>query len=165
MTDLEKQEDIYATLQHKKRAFLVAYSECGNITQAAEAADISRQAHYNWLKEDPDYAVAFVYADEAAGDNLEAEARRRAVEGVEEPVFYQGEVVGTIRKYSDPLLIFLLKGAKPEKYKDRVANEHSGRMALDVDIERMTDDELLNSIKETTEAIADIQTRIGTPGK
>ena len=51
---------------------------------------------------------------------LEREARRRAVEGVEEPVgFYKGEPSAYVRKYSDTLLIFLMKGARPDKYRDR----------------------------------------------
>jgi hypothetical protein len=41
---------------------------------------------------------------------LEAEARRRAVQGWDEPVFHQGRKVGTIRKYSDRMLEILLKG-------------------------------------------------------
>ena len=35
---------------------------------------------------------------------------------------YQGSQVGTVRRYSDTLLIFLLKGRRPEKFKDRVAH-------------------------------------------
>ena len=51
----------------------------------------------------------------------EVEARRRAVEGVEEPVgWFQGTPGGTVRKYSDTLLIFLLKGARPHKYRDNI---------------------------------------------
>ena len=49
----------------------------------------------------------------------EDEAVRRAHDGVDEPVFYQGKACGVVRKYSDTLLIFLLKGRRPEKYRDR----------------------------------------------
>ena len=69
---------------------------------------------------------------------LEDEATRRAAEGVDEPVFHQGAQVGTIRKYSDTLAIFLLKGAMPEKYRDNAKLELSGR----VDLGKLTDDEL-----------------------
>jgi hypothetical protein len=56
-----------------------------------------------------------------ACDILEAEAHRRAVEGVEKPVgWYKGRPGGYVREYSDVLLIFLLKGLRPEKYKDRL---------------------------------------------
>ena len=47
---------------------------------------------------------------------IEAEARRRAVDGVDEPVYYQGKEVGTVRRYSDVLLIFLLKGLRPQRF-------------------------------------------------
>lgn len=116
--------------QHKKTAmlkaaFLSAYAETGNIKQAAEAAQVGRRSHYRWLAADKRYAEAFAEATEQAGDALEQEARRRAVDGVDEPVFYQGAQCGLVRKYSDTLLIFLLKGVRPEKFKDR--HEHTGK--------------------------------------
>ncbi len=104
----------------------------GTITHAATKAGINRKTHYNWLESDPEYAARFKEADEEATDNLEREARRRAVEGVDEPVFYQGDIVGHIRKMSDTLLIFLLKGAKPEKYRERF--EHTGRAVLETPV-------------------------------
>ncbi len=85
---------------------------------AARAAKINRSTHYRWL-EDLEYADAFDEAKEEAVDVLEMEARRRAVEGIDRPVFYQGKKVGSVRSYSDTLLIFLLKGAMPEKYRER----------------------------------------------
>ena len=103
----------------KKRAFLAAYSETGNIRQAAKVAGIHRDTHYDWLNKDEEYRAAFEAAKLEASDRLEEEARRRAVEGVDDPVYYKGEQVGVIRRYSDTLLIFLLKGAMPEKYTDR----------------------------------------------
>ena len=84
----------------------------------AEIAKVGRRSHYDWIR-DAEYAAMFQEAKEQAADHLECEARRRAVEGVEEPVYYKGEVCGTIRKYSDLLLIFLLNGARPEKYRDK----------------------------------------------
>jgi hypothetical protein len=113
-------------LHFKKRAFLVAYSEVGNISQAAEIAGVSRQTHYDWLKDDPEYPALFRHAEKQACDRLEQEARRRAVEGVKKPVFHGGKQVGVVQEYSDTLLIFLMKGAMPHKYKDRIASEQSG---------------------------------------
>ena len=69
----------------KKRAFLAAYRETGNVRLACTAAQIGRSSHYRWLAEDHDYEVAFEQAKKDAVDVLEAEARRRAVEGWEEP--------------------------------------------------------------------------------
>jgi hypothetical protein len=102
-----------------QKAFLAALCETGNITRAAEAAGVARRQHYNWLDNDSTYLKRFEECIDQAADNLEAEARRRAVEGVAEPVFYKGKPIGAVRKYSDTLLIFLLKGARPDKYRER----------------------------------------------
>lgn len=132
----------------KKRAFLAAMAEVGNITRAAELADVARSQHYVWITEDPAYVEAFAAAEEEAADRLETEARRRAVQGVEEPVWQMGKYMGTIQKYSDTLLIFLLKGARPEKYKDRTSTElkgalsHDHRHAHTLDLSKLTDEEL-----------------------
>jgi hypothetical protein len=103
----------------KKGAMLAALAETGNVSKACAAAEVGRATHYEWLRDDPQYAKDAADAMEHAADLLEEEARRRAHDGVDEPVFYQGEVCGTVRKYSDTLLIFLLKGAKPDKFRER----------------------------------------------
>lgn len=117
-----KKMDIYVSneiTQPNKRAFLAAIAETGNITSAAKITGIARKTHYNWMQEDSAYAAAYKEAMEQAAENLEAEARRRAVEGTLKPVFYKGKQCGTVREYSDTLLIFLLKGAMPDKYSEK----------------------------------------------
>lgn len=109
----------YGIVHPRKRAFIAAYAETGTIVQAAEIAGIDRQTHYDWSASDPDYVKACQDAYIQSGERLEQEARRRAVQGVQKPVFYKGEKCGAVTEYSDTLLIFLLKGAMPEKYKER----------------------------------------------
>ena len=106
-------------LSVNQKCFLAAYAECGTPTYAAIAAQIDRSRHYHWLKNET-YAEAFEAAQSAACEALENEARRRAIEGVLDDVWYQGKPVGKQRRFSDVLLIFLLKGAMPERYRDRV---------------------------------------------
>lgn len=134
----------------KQKAFLAAYAKCGNLTEASRKSKVARDLHYDWLRDDPAYPAAFAIAHEEAGDHLESEARRRAVEGVPKPVIYQGQLCReakrdkngelirnengevvfsaplTIREYSDTLLIFLMKGNNPEKYRDNAKVEHTG---------------------------------------
>lgn len=105
----------------KKAAMVAALGETGNVSKACAAADVGRSTHYEWLRDDPFYAKAASDAMENAADLLEEEARRRAHDGVDEPVWFQGMQCGTVRKYSDTLLIFLLKGAKPDKYRERTS--------------------------------------------
>lgn len=124
----------------QKKAFLEAYADTANVTAAAIAAGVGRRTHYDWLEDDEQYAADFQQAGEQAVDLLELEARRRGAEGVDEPVIHQGQLCGrwvndkgetvqpdapgatmiplTIKRYSDTLLIFLMKGARPEKYRD-----------------------------------------------
>lgn len=106
-------------VQRKKALYLEAFSGLGNLSAASRVSGISRQDHYLWVKKDPQYVADFLEAQEKAIDALETEARRRAVDGTERPVYQGGELVGTIREYSDTLLIFLLKGARPERYRER----------------------------------------------
>ncbi|NPV89298.1 MAG: hypothetical protein HPY50_00800 [Firmicutes bacterium] len=97
-------------------AFLTAYIRSGNVARAARLAGVSRTAHYNWLKKDRRYREAFEMLGTAVFDLLYKEAIRRAVDGVERPVFYRGVQCGSYRQYSDRLLIKLLTIFKPEKY-------------------------------------------------
>ena len=113
----------------QKRAFLAAFAETGNIRRAALTANVSRQSHYRWM-DDPDYAKRFQAAQEEASDILEEEARRRAIAGLRRYKFHQGTpAVGPDGEpyyeleYSDTLLIFLLKGARPDKYAERLKHD------------------------------------------
>ena len=116
-------QTLFPEIRHtKKRAYVIALAETGNRTQAAKVAGIGRTTPYDpgW-SQDTALQSALAQAQEAAADLLESEAYRRAVDGVNEPVgWYQGRAGGMIRRYSDVLLIFLLKGLRPEKYKDRI---------------------------------------------
>ena len=114
----------------KKEAFLAAYAKCGIITRAAELAKCGRRSHYVWMQEDPDYPERFHAANEEACDHLESEARRRAHEGTSKPVFYKGQVCGVVTEYSDTLMIFLLKAARPDKYRERMDVRQSGNVAI-----------------------------------
>lgn len=109
----------------KKRKYLAAFAMCGTHVQASKAAGVHRRSHYGWMKKDEAYAAAFAEAVTEACERLEAEAMRRGRDGWNEPVFQGGKKVGVIRRYSDTLLIFTLKGLMPERYRERY--EHTGK--------------------------------------
>lgn len=102
----------------RKETVIETYRSTASITRACEAAKVSRRTHYDWLEADEEYAAAIEKAAPQANKVLEDEATRRAIEGTLKPVYYLGRKVGDIREYSDTLLIFLLKGAQPDKYRD-----------------------------------------------
>ena len=131
----------------KKRAFLAAYIRCASITTAAKRAKCSREAHYAWLREDPAYSKAFKQAIDLAGDSLEDEAARRAFAG------------------SDVLMIFLLKGVKPWKYRERY--EFSGPNGKPIEHNISATESLMGriaSIVERRRAEGSNSKPDGTPG-
>jgi hypothetical protein len=104
--------------RHWEKAFLAALEETGSVTEAAKAVGMGRSNVYQYKRNDQEFAAKWEQSLDVAADVLEDEARRRAFEGVEEPVFQKGEKVGTIRRYSDTLLMFLLKGIRPQKWRE-----------------------------------------------
>ena len=120
----------------KATQFLTALSETGSVTLACEVAQIARNSAYLWRKADADFRAKWDEAAEFAGDLLEAEAFRRAHDGYDKPVFQAGQLVGTIREYSDTLTVFLLKGMKRSKYGDKL--ETTAKQDLEgMDIEQL----------------------------
>lgn len=102
--------------KQKRTTFLEALAERGNVSQAARLAGVPRWRFYELRKEDAEFSREWHEALRISEDLLEAEAVRRAVEGIEEPYYYQGEQRGMSRKYSDTLLMFLLKSRHPERF-------------------------------------------------
>ncbi len=133
----------------RRRAYLVSYSVTGSFARAAKDAGIDLKTGYNWRNDDSDKNKPFLAAMQTgramACDSVEAEIKRRGIEGVEEPVYQGGKLVGTKRVFSDTLLIFYAKGLMPEKYREQ--HEHVGAgggpiQLAPVDLSRLTDVEL-----------------------
>lgn len=121
----------------KRQKFLEALATCGNVTSAAREAGITPRRLYQVRAKDEAFATEWDECAELGTQALEDEARRRAYEGVLEPVTSVKGIVhnddGTplmVRKYSDTLLIFLLKGSRPQKYRERSDVRVSGQLDI-----------------------------------
>ncbi len=118
--------DIPAVTHPKKLRFLASFASTGNVVESARHAGIQRRTHYRWRDSDPDYAREFDLAKRQSLDIVESELYRRAVGGIRELVLYRGKPVrdpetnGFLyrHKYSDALLVVLLKALAPEKYRE-----------------------------------------------
>lgn len=124
-----------SNLEERQQRFLETFAETGNVSAAARSVPMVRQMHYQWLDLYPDYAKAFEDAKGVFGDRLEAEAVRRATEGVKRFRFNRNgeplidpETGGPYHEkvFSDVLLIFLLKAKRPEEFGDKVEQTHKG---------------------------------------
>ena len=109
-----------ARTPERREKFISALAAGATVADAAKSAGIARETAYLWRKSDDTFAAEWDEAYAQGGDTLAKEAHRRAVEGVEEPILCRGEIVGYTRKYSDVLLIFLMKAREPERYCDRM---------------------------------------------
>src|SRR5271156_4372552 len=117
--------------RERRERFLKALADTGIVSLAVEIAGTSRTRVYELRKRDTAFAKAWEEAEERAADALEAEAWRRAVAGVQEPLVSGGKVGRdddgqplAIRRYSDTLMLALLKARRPERFKDRAVIEH-----------------------------------------
>lgn len=144
----------------KKRALLVALTTTPILGAACLAAGITPRTLYNWRHaDDPDFDAAFKVARELGIHVAEDEAWKRATDGTVEDVYgalgmNQGTgVVGQRRVKSDTMLIFMLKGAAPEKYRERF--EHSGPSGGPIEIAQLTTEELLERHKALSEAASE----------
>jgi hypothetical protein len=122
--------------------FLTLLASEGVVSSAASLCGVALKTVYRERERNPEFAEAWKAALDVATDTMEREARRRAIEGVHEPVVYQGQLAYvavdtkgeycppdapgarliplTIKKFSDTLLIFLLKGRRPEVFGDKI---------------------------------------------
>lgn len=112
--------------QRLKKRFLEGYLETSTVKGGALVAGVNRCTVYKWLKTCTVFAAEFESVKEDVVDDLEQEARRRAYEGIDKPIYHQGIRVDVIKEYSDVLLIFLLKGNRPDKYRDKTQHELTG---------------------------------------
>ncbi|AZI34833.1 hypothetical protein NT2_02_04440 [Caenibius tardaugens NBRC 16725] len=89
----------------KRVRFAEALAETGNVRHACAVAGISRHTAYKARRRDAVLAQAWDAALVLAADHVDAVVAERALDGVEEPVFWKGELVGTRRRYDNRLLL------------------------------------------------------------
>ncbi len=85
-----------------RKAFLKSLADCGIVRAACEEAGVDPKTAYNNRNSDPEFAAQWQASLDLAADALESEIRRRAFAG------------------SDLLAIFLMKGLRPEKFREKV---------------------------------------------
>lgn len=126
--------------------FLDTLAETANATRSAEAAGMHRTTVYERRKNDPEFEKLYQEAYATGYDKMEEECQRRAFSGFQEPVFFKGEQVATVTRFSDSLAQFLLKGNKSDKFRDRIETIDGGN-AGPSRFAKMTDEELEAELK------------------
>ena len=103
-----------------KKAMVEALkSSFGIVSTAASNVGISRQTHYNWIKDDPEYSEQVDEINEASIDFAESKLREK-INGVTIGKIQDGELVTYEQPPSDTAIIFYLKTkAKKRGYVER----------------------------------------------
>lgn len=120
--------------------FIEGLRQTGNVAFAARQAGITRRRAYMVFHESDVFRKQWEDAVKDSDDRLEQEALRRAVAGIENPVWMKDENgkptrVDVVKSYSDVLLMFLMKARNPQKYRDNYRIETVGPGGGPVQIE------------------------------
>lgn len=117
--------------ERARQKFLQVLGERAVVAEAARAINVTRSYMHQYknkiiernadLPEDErdTFPEDWDNAVEEAIDRLEAEAWRRAVDGVEEPITFRGMITDYQTRYSDRLLEFLLAGRRKDVFAKR----------------------------------------------
>lgn len=123
--------------------FLDALRHNGNVSLSARMISSSRSAIYAFAAKNPAFQQSMKEAINEAREFLLGEAWRRALNGVERPVWYRGERIGTQVERSDSLLNTLIKGYYPE-LGDRNCGDSKNELLIpdSADLTKLSDSEL-----------------------
>jgi hypothetical protein len=97
------------------------------VSIAIKRAGLTRSRTFELRATDDAFRAEWDSAYEEGTDAYVAEAARRAVQGIDKPVFYKGEMVRDkdtqqpimLKEYSDRLLEFLLMARRPREFRQR----------------------------------------------
>jgi hypothetical protein len=137
--------------------FLKALRMSCNWTDSLKAAHVS----YNTVKlherNDPEFAAQLKEAKEEGAELLHSVCWKSAMEGNVEPVFFQGQIVGYIRKYDSRMQIELLRAHMPHLFKTPgshapvISGDNNNNKGMIMTAERQ--DELIRLRREALEAM------------
>lgn len=141
--------------------FFAALENGFPVRGACDASGYARRCVYRWRKDDKDFAAQWSEALQVATDLLEEEADRRGRDGYDEPVFFQGNVAGAKRKYSDGLLLARLKALRPEQYRERISMTGANQQNVTVVIRDFeTEAAMLRLVSENKLSEAELPERL-----
>lgn len=134
---------------------------------AAITARTTPRAVRSLCEKHEEFAYAVEAALEASADKVEAEVRRRAIDGIEKGVYYQGDKVATELQYSDGLLLALAKAKRRREFGDKAEISGPGGTPLTVHIRTFTPPDVAaaNQLAEAAaiQAITDVTFRVLSP--
>ncbi|MFL0671690.1 MAG: hypothetical protein ACJLS3_09815 [Erythrobacter sp.] len=99
-------------------AFIEALADTGSVDAACKAVNMSTVGAYH-LRRQPgadSFRAAWAAALDLGIQRIEDVAMDRALNGVDEPLYSYGQLIGTRKRYNDRLLMFMLRNRAPERF-------------------------------------------------
>jgi hypothetical protein len=131
LNDKQEPENLDELDIHKKGMLEALIGRLGNVTKAAQDANVGRSTHYHWMATDEGYKAAVEDITEMLIDHVEDRLLQRinGVEGVKygsegQPITYE------IPPDTTAIIFFLKTRAKSRGYIEKVQTEHSGEVAV-----------------------------------
>lgn len=102
----------------RQREFIEALADTGSVKAACRHVNMTEVGAYRIrrLAEGASFRKAWDAALNLGVQRLEDVAMERALNGVEEPFYAYGNLVGTRKRYNDRLLMFMLRNRAPERF-------------------------------------------------
>jgi len=131
----------------KKSKAIEALGKYGNVKDACRVAGVSDTTFYRHYNKDPDFAKQCELVRAMAARPLETLAWQRAVEGAEEILIRNGEIVQIRRKPSDAMMRLLLQASDPKKY-GRLSRGGASRRQIERKLRKRIEAEVRAEIAE-----------------
>lgn len=146
LSDIQKRRRNFLTT-HKENAIVKSLSEIGHFEAACSEHGISPKTMRLHMAKNPELKERVENARDMACVNILKEIKRRGQDGYDEPIFYQGRIVGYKRVYSDTLLQRQAEAMMPELFsrKTRVDVTHhdDSSSALKAKLESFLEDSVI----------------------
>lgn len=119
--DIAGEQDHPEVSAQEREEFLAYITAKPNVSIREAAEHVGRKRwEFRALLGEEEFEAQYLEARGRDPEAIRAEIRRRAIDGVEEDVYYQGDVVGQVRRYSDSLLAKLAEAHLPEYQRNQL---------------------------------------------
>lgn len=110
--------------EERQLAFIEALADTGSVAAACKVINMSQRGAYH-LRRQPgaeEFRAAWEQALDLGVQRIEDVAMDRALNGVDEPLYSYGKLIGTRKRYNDRLLMFMLRNRAPDRFAQGKAN-------------------------------------------
>lgn len=109
-------------------AWIESFRKIGLVIHTCQKIGIEYTTWSDWMK-DPEFQAKFSLANQEVTEKLESAMIGRALNGVDDPIYQSGKLVGHRKQFSDDLLKMALRARDPDKYRDVIKHEFDEKLA------------------------------------